>query len=270
MAVLLVGAICGCNEIDESERILEYTPPIAGEKYVVLEEFTGQMCPNCPEGAKEAKRIQESYNHQVIIVSIHAGSFSAGSSYVTEAGLAIWKEFYPDGNEEGYPAAMVNRKSQGGRVVSAGYQKEWSEWVASNFTIPPYISLKLEATYDEVTRNIVVTSKVKSTTSVENTKLQILLTEDKIIGMQLGPGGGAKYEHNHMLRGVIGDQDETPNYWGENISIVPSEETSYVSQAYTLKEKWVPENINVVGIVYDANTKEILQAAEIKLIDNNK
>ena len=86
VAVLALGA---CNEIDEADRLLDYTPP-AGDRNVLLEEFTGQMCPNCPEGAREAHRLQEN-NPGMVIVSIHAGGFAAGTPYVTAAGNAYWE-----------------------------------------------------------------------------------------------------------------------------------------------------------------------------------
>ena len=260
MAALALGA---CNEIDEADRLLDYTPP-AGDRNVLLEEFTGQMCPNCPEGAREAHRLQESYPGMVI-VSIHAGAFAAGSAYVTEAGNAYWEKFYSDGNSVGYPAAMVNRSGN----VSTGYQQQWASWVASAVQLPAYYELFLAATYNDADRSLTVASSVSKSTiqTDEATKLLLLLTEDGIIDIQLsGTQVITDYEHNHVLRGAIGDQDAEPNYWGVDVTIGYPDATEAVSQPYVLDEAWVAENMHVVGILYDAATYEVLQVEEVPVV----
>lgn len=260
VAVLALGA---CNEIDEADRLLDYTPP-AGDRNVLLEEFTGQMCPNCPEGAREAHRLQEN-NPGMVIVSIHAGGFAAGTPYVTAAGNAYWEKFYSDGNSVGYPAAMVNRSGN----VSTGYQQQWASWVASAVQLPAYYELSLAATYNDADRSLTVASSViKSTIQTdETTKLLLLLTEDGIIDIQLsGTQVITDYEHNHVLRGAIGDQDAEPNYWGVDVTIGYPDATEAVSQPYVLDEAWVAENMNVVGILYDAATYEVLQVEEVPVV----
>ena len=48
IAAASIGII-GCNDIDSDERFIEL-PPIEGNRVVLLEDYTGQSCPNCPEG----------------------------------------------------------------------------------------------------------------------------------------------------------------------------------------------------------------------------
>ena len=259
----IIFALCACNSVDESERLLDYEPP-KSDRNVLLEEFTGQYCMNCPQGSAEAKRLQESYDHKVIVVGIHAGAFADGTMYVTKAGEAYWKKFYSDGDGRGYPAAMINRSGK----VSTGFQQEWSSMVASAFQIPSYVSLLMKSNYDETDREVSITSILKKSTSqMQNkTKLLLMLTESKIYDFQ--SMGGANYEHNHVLRGVIGDKDDEPNYWGETVEISSIEDTEVVSKLYKLDETWKPENMNVVGVIYDADTYEVLQVEEIPVIDN--
>lgn len=261
--VLMIFTLSACNSVDESERLLDYEPPVS-DRNVLLEEFTGQYCMNCPQGAAEAKRLQENYNHKVILVGIHAGGF-ATPKYITEAGKAYWSKFYSDGDSRGYPAAIVNRNG----TVSTGFQSEWSQLVAAAFQIPTYVSLSMTSDYNEASRVLIVTSVMKkSTAQMENkTKLLLLLTESKIYDFQ--SMGGANYEHNHVLRGAIGDKDAEPNYWGNDIEISSLEDTKVISQSYVLNENWKPENMNVVGVIYDADTYEVLQVEEISVIESN-
>ncbi len=263
----IILVLCACNSIDENERFLDYEPPTS-DRNILLEEFTGQECQNCPEGAAEAKRLQESYNHKVIVVGIHAGIFSSGSKFRTEAGNAYWNKFYSDGDSRGYPAATINRSGK----VSTGFQQEWSSMVSNAFQMPTYISLSMKTDYNAVDSILSVTSILrKSTAQMENeTKLLLLLTEGKIIDYQKsGKVYIEDYEHNHVLRGAIGDKDEVPNYWGEEVEISSLEDTEIVSKPYKLDKSWKPENMNVVGLVYDANTNEVLQVEEASVIENN-
>ena len=161
-------------------------------------------------------------------------------------------------------AQMINRSGK----VSTGFQQEWSSMVASAFQIPSYVSLLMKSNYDETDREVSITSILKKSTSqMQNkTKLLLMLTESKIYDFQ--SMGGANYEHNHVLRGVIGDKDDEPNYWGETVEISSIEDTEVVSKLYKLDETWKPENMNVVGVIYDADTYEVLQVEEIPVIDN--
>ena len=255
-------ALGACNEIDEADRLLDYTA-VSNDRSVLLEEFTGQWCPNCPEGASEAHRLQGNYSG-LVVVSIHAGGFAAGTPYVTEAGNVYWEHFYNNGDS--YPAAMINRSGE----VSSGYQREWSELVHAAALLPVSYDLSLTTAYDETTRSLTVTSEIsKSYIEVEgDIKLLLLLTEDGIVDAQLSSVEGLipDYEHNHVLRGAIGDQDAEPNYWGVDVEVGYPEATEVVSQPYLLDEAWVAENMNVVGILYDAATYEVLQVEEVPLV----
>ena len=44
-------------------------------KKVLIEDFTGHKCPNCPQAANEIKAIQDIYGDQVIAIAIHTSSF---------------------------------------------------------------------------------------------------------------------------------------------------------------------------------------------------
>ena len=109
IASLLIGTVMSCTTVDVNDRYLDYELPPIGEKTILLEEFTGWMCTNCPAGSAEATKLQTNYDHKVIVVSIHSGSMADVSSYTTKAGEAYWKAFYPDGDKTGYPAAIFVR-----------------------------------------------------------------------------------------------------------------------------------------------------------------
>jgi hypothetical protein len=94
------------------------------------------------------------------------------------------------------------------------------------------------------------------TKAVEAT-LQVWLTEDSVIGSQKKPDGTDKeYAHNHLMRASI-----TP-IWGESIQLgvhIPHQ----IVYEYTLPEKVVKENCNIVAIL--SVNGEVVQAKETRI-----
>jgi hypothetical protein len=94
------------------------------------------------------------------------------------------------------------------------------------------------------------------TKAVEAT-LQVWLTEDSVMGSQKKPEGTDKnYAHNHLLRASISP------LWGEALPL-DAQMTQQVVYEYTLPEKVVKENCNIVAIV-SANG-EVIQASETRI-----
>ena len=72
---------------------------------ILIEDFTGHTCQNCPEAAEELHTIQSNYPSQVIGIAIHAGFFaepenndtSFTTDFRTEKGNSIHDKFVPWG-----------------------------------------------------------------------------------------------------------------------------------------------------------------------------
>ena len=72
-AALLMTA---CDNVSLDERLTYIEPPEAG-RAVLIEDFTGQYCVNCPRATEEIERLVEEYGDSVVIaVAIHSGPFS--------------------------------------------------------------------------------------------------------------------------------------------------------------------------------------------------
>ena len=67
LATLLMQA---CGDIAEEDRLI-YVKPAAVERSVLIEDFTGQRCVNCPNAADEIAKLHEQYGDAIIAVSIH-------------------------------------------------------------------------------------------------------------------------------------------------------------------------------------------------------
>ena len=88
-------------------------------KVVLLEEFTGHLCVNCPEATKLSHDLKQIYGEQLVLLAIHAGELAEPSAspydndFRTTAGTNIYNHFSPIG----VPTGMVNRAEYGGGVV---------------------------------------------------------------------------------------------------------------------------------------------------------
>lgn len=82
-------SLMACSNIDEDDRFIE-VEPVEVAKRVLIEDFTGQRCVNCPNASEMIESLQEQYGAEnVIAVGIHSGPFS---KTVTNQPFPLWTE----------------------------------------------------------------------------------------------------------------------------------------------------------------------------------
>lgn len=272
------GAGPGDKQYDDTV----YNDSTIVKRRIILEEFTGHKCPNCPEGADIAKKIKTDHPNEFISVAIHnSAGFSKvdlsdpthpyPSDFETETGekLRIKYKF------ASFPGGMLNRTEISGNIQVA-YQK-WSEEVdkliADQSYMTPRFKLQLENIYNSKPgdRSIRVRYKATCLQNVTgNIAISGYLLENKIIAPQkdsrLSESYVKDYEHNHVLRiGFPGDGDGKTIFTDpvkDDIAqvISPNDEISVA-----INENWKPENMDVVVFLYNSDTGEILHVEEMHL-----
>ncbi len=244
-----------CDAIDEADRLIE-VEQVPAAKCVLIEDFTGQNCVNCPNAALEAIALQNQYGtDKVIVVSIHAGAFALAperGGLKTELGekyMNYWKV-------ESFPTGIIDRKS------GLSEYSFWGNWVRQfiGTTAPADLSVQYE--YDEKSRTLHLTTEVRGVETCSG-KLQLWLVESNIVARQKMPDGSTNktYLHQHVFRDAVNGD------WGENLSVLKGEIKELTHQ-YTLPETWLPENISVIGFLY--NDSEVLQSTQTHLHPNKE
>lgn len=276
LCTLLLWA--GCEEIApevtpvmEVESVCEAPEPIEGQlRQVLIEEFTGVRCVNCPAGSEALKGLLETYGEQLVAVSIHAGSFSPpypGSydTLRTPMGEDILSLL---GAPLGYPTAVVNRTSfTGGSNLQIG-RGSWAgaiEEVLENEL--PKVALAVRTQYDEETRELsaCVTMDFKADIDAEDIRLSVFLAENNVVDLQLTPESSEpdpNYVHEHVFRTAM------TNYAG-NLITAETVSGNIIQQTFatTLEERWKPEDCHVIAFVhYGGDDKEVLQAEEAPVL----
>lgn len=209
------------------------------KRNVLIEEFTGILCPNCPDGHRIANNITSAYPDQVWAVNIHSYGAYAAAELQTEDGLALRNGL----GVTGFPGAHINRTSEsslGRDTWAANTVLQLDEDAECNVGGQAYVDLESRKVSIDV--EVYYTEDSKATTNYIN----VIMLQDDIIAYQSGYSSnpsqvvGQQYRHMHAFRDAI-----TPT-WGDAIS--PTTKNSFVTKNY---EYTIPKVIGNVDVDID-------------------
>ncbi|MDE5871368.1 MAG: Omp28 family outer membrane lipoprotein [Muribaculaceae bacterium] len=265
---LLAGLAAGCDNISEDERYIKVEKPVIDNpRTLLIMEFTGNSCLNCPTGAKTVEQIKEDEGRdRVIAVGLHPkGSIFTNPVRATKPtphlqdfrseAATVWFDYY--GKPNGFPTAVFNGLSVSGSIG------DWQARASQALTLPASMTIDASCSYDATTRDLTVDYTVDFGNKVDG-RLNILiwLVENDIIGTQSMPDGSKdeEYVHNHVLRAALNGD------WGASIgdAFYPEDKVEG-SATMKLSENWVAENCDAVVFVYRDDNKEVEQAASISI-----
>lgn len=261
--VFVAVAFISCDVIPENDRYIEVEQQETERvQRLLIEEFTGNRCTNCPAAAVIAHGIQEYYPGRVIIVGIHAGQLAAPippQNFLTADGMTYFNYFGLDG----VPAALLNRAHFSGEKWAVDIPAKWLTYAIEELAKEPCCEVLPTVAYNADTRELTVTTEVEAYDNMPaNLNLQVQLVESHIMGVQLMLDGtkNEEYEHNHVFRAAVNGT------WGEAIDSLPAGEKKSYTCSTTLNEAWVAENCHVVVFVYENDTKRVLQCNEAAVV----
>ena len=266
-------------------------------KNILIEDFTGHLCKNCPDAARELDAIHDFYGSRIIGLALHVGT-TFGRPYPSDISANPDQKFIYDfrtseGEEldnffqvsqNGLPKGMVNRID----YSSENHRKDYGQWLAivsDELDKEVQLGITINSTISGNTGDINITTEALSTLT-GNYKLVVCLAENQIINWQKdGNVDDASYIHQHVLRTIL-----TPT-WGEDLSVEGSYiddgdifEHSYSINLIDLENQniqhsqdvlvqgngnagdWESTNMNVIAYIYDASNYEILQVEYTSLL----
>lgn len=238
--------------------------PALGDRKVLVEEFTGVRCVNCPAGASELENLKGIYGERLVVVSVHAGDFAPPFSdsrfdFRTPEGDGLEKRL---GAPLGYPTAVINRKQFSGQTGLQVGRSTWAGLIAAETKAASAVSFSFEKTYNPTTRQFQITVKAIENTpnALKNAAFSAMLAEDNIVDTQETPSGKkSDYKHRHVFR----------TFAANDVAINPSG-LAQVTYSFNgvLKPNWLAENCSAVLILSQKNgaAQEVLQVSEVKII----
>ncbi len=275
---ILTGMALGLWSCQETEIVVPRVKEIVSDRVVLIEDFTGVQCTNCPNASREISSLAHKYNGNVVAIAYHTDFL----------GLPITKDGYkskynfttPDGNlleeemggYQGKPAVTLNRKLYDAQQEYLLTSSSILGNIESELRSIPRVVIDIENQYDAETRKLRTKVDIKpQAVASGDFRLHVCITEDKIIDSQIDNIVYVKdYEHNHvfrtMLSALAGDILGTDLVPGSNFSR---------TYEYTLPPEagwWVASHCNVVAFVTDLSQKAfnvgaVLQAAEKHVIE---
>ncbi len=244
LSTLCLLALASCDDVPVSERLTYVEPPEVG-RAVLIEDFTGQYCVNCPRATEEIERLVEQYGDSVVIaVAIHSGPFSKQKGTPSPLYTEVGDMYFTHWGLSAQPVGLVDR-------IFGGMAFSFTDWGAgvnyelTNSKAP--VTFVTSTTLDKDTRQASIEVQTIGLDSVKvSGKLQVWLVEDSIDNFQLMPDGSTQehYNHMHVLRACVNDP------WGDGLYVYRGE---VVTNTYniTLDPAWVPEHCAIVTFLYD-------------------
>ena len=271
LIILSAFIIPACDIVEDPYlmRVTGGVVPGPGEnvRKVLLEDYTGQKCPNCPAAAEEAHKLKTIYGEQLVLLTIHAGNYSVPdpsgdftAEYRTQEGADLNVFFaFP-----GYPMGLVNRTEfSGSRIL---LKDSWEAAAAIQTDLEAQVEIIITNTYNTGTSKLDCLLETEFLKDMDGTyNICVFIVESGIISPQeTEQGVNLTYEHNHVLRGSMNGT------WGDVVgtdgqAISGSALTN--SYSYTIPDGWNADNCSVVAFVYNTTTNEVVQAEEKNIVE---
>ena len=269
------------NEMTGTVKSLAFKP----EGRVILEEFTGVDCPNCPLGIQVINKLSATYSNKFIPMALHAydgDPYMMGSlEYAGSLGFFA----APSGivQRKGDPIFPMASNENGEYFINApeGEAPLWADAVRQAIAEPVEADLSATYTLNEATQSFSVPVKVNYALTQQDLNLKLFAvvlenglkhyqlngffeTSDRNLG-EFGKGGQyaqqriENFEHNHVVRGTFGN-----NFYGTP-DLLPTEMKANDAKTVTLKIP-VPtevENVNqaeIVVVLFDGITDKVINA----------
>ena len=247
---------------------------------VLLEDYTGHQCGNCPIAGTNAKNIEAANNGRVIVVSEHAGAGGISQyqrihvpgepeypkysrNFTNEAGLAYATTIT---GIPGNPYGMINRKIFSGATTPWVSNSQWANRVNTVLQENNLrADLQMEVNYFPQTHALFVHVESEAKTNLSgNYNLFLYAVAKDVIDWQkdytVFPNDVEFYEHHNVHLGNINGT------WGQPVfeGTVTANTKVRKDYTYVIPEAFRGLDYAVVGFIADANTYEILQVIKVE------
>lgn len=244
-------------------------------KKILLVDFTGHKCGNCPRAHEAAAAVNAQFGEKVITVAVHttttfAAPNGGGTKYLYDFRTTIGDDLGTTFGLEsvGLPQGWVNRYDT---AKFDDYTTWLSQGVPNALSQPVQAFLIIKNTFNSASKTLNTTINTHTLQSLTgNFKMCVWLIEDSVINWQKDyalPSGSQDiefYHHKHPLRASItaatqGDLIDMGSTGTLQANACFSKSYTYVFPAAA---DWDAAKIKVVAFLYNTQTKEVVQAEE--------
>jgi hypothetical protein len=239
---------------------------------VLLEDYTGHTCTNCPEAAILAHALDSASHGKLIVIAVHAGYFAEPASsgdFTTDYTCSTGNDWYSYFEVPSNPKGMVNRVPYEGTLVIG--PDEWGNALQAQLALPQEANITIVNSYDSATGILHTSVESKFMAQLDGAyTLTVCVTEDSLVSPQKNnnPSVGPTpiiydYVFMDVLRGSVNGS------WGEEITAaVDTSEVISRSYNFTMDPAWVAEHCHVVAFISNETTRNVIQAAKEPLVSD--
>ena len=263
-----IGPAIDFTPVDETlidTSYIELPAEAPQTKVVLLEDFTGVQCVNCPDAHEATAELLATYPDQLVVVAEHnyfAGPYSDSYQDLGTPEAEELDDYL--GPAPAWPAGFVDRKDFGTGTLYTLFVSNYAVYVEDQLPLVPACNLYLEATYDDASAKALVKVTIKYTSDVTSVNhLSVMILENGIVDLQsTNDGIDAGYVHDHVLRDML-----TPA-----TGVLLNDELTagrvFVKEfSISVPDTWDPDKLDIVAFVHNFSDtdKEVLQAASSHL-----
>lgn len=211
LPLLALLLLVGCDAVERPDRWREDPAPIVPRRNVLLVDFTGQRCSNCPAAADLLHSLTAGpAGARIIAVSVHGGALAL-STDASPRGLAgpDARRLTDEARVSSWPQGTVDRPVGGTLLRPSAWNAALAERLAlaADADAAAQQSLVADAHVALATRTLSYTLRPRHLTDAAGqadaeTYLHLWLVEDSITAPQTLADGTerADYLHRHVLR----------------------------------------------------------------------
>ncbi|PWL32513.1 MAG: hypothetical protein DCO96_02930 [Fluviicola sp. XM-24bin1] len=248
------------------------------QRNVLLEDFTGHRCNNCPTATDTAEAIREENVGQVFVATIHASPIGTATfqevilpdfstDWTNADGLGIGLHFgnLPGSQFIGNPLGTINRVRFNGQLMQS--EGLWRNITESLLSAPLRVNIQADVNYFPNTRGMFVHAEVDIIDpGIPNDMYTVVyLVEDTAVGSQLLSDNSLEpdYVHKNIMRDcILSGWEGLPV--NSIFQVAPSKfRYDYI---YELPNQYDVSNMHLLIYVRDAVTEEIYQVIKQEIL----
>jgi hypothetical protein len=246
-----------------TDTVIDWDDTVNSEKRVLLEDYTGHTCQNCPAAAAIAHNQEAYYHGKLIVLAVHAGYYAEPGTgeFNIDLRTSAGEQWNSDFNIIAYPSGMIDRKEFNGQQVLGS--SEWVSDIASIINQPPTLNMAMINTYDSTSRivNSAIYSQFLQSLAGSYT-ITVCVMEDSIISAQDSSNTVIQnYNFKDVLRGAINGP------YGEILTNSVDPTLTYLGRfSIPINTAWVAKNCWILAFVSNSSSKEIFQAVKQRVV----
>lgn len=213
---------------------------------IVLEEFTGMHCPNCPAGHKVANEILSAYPEECFLINIHCGDLAVPAFGELDMRSSYGEALAAKAGLTGIPSAEINRHKFPGLDLATSQTSSWMSCAEEILGMESYVNVGAEAEIDWQSWELKVKVQLYYTgeSPLAQNYVHVALLQNNVETVQdngaanpdqLLPNGN--YLHQHVLRDLLTGLD------GDAVDVAGT--GTFIEKTY---RKNLPETINNLDV----------------------